>query len=171
MYKAVFAARFDFFLPLFSSGQPSSWVMLEKILGRMQLLPLPLLKSPQWWNLINDAFTWGRVLLWLRRRFHVLKGKKLLLLYWLGVSPELSRRFLERYSVLYWGSENKVQDWGFFLFFFFLPKMSALADIHYNSLFYKAIIWFSLPYRCIYSSLYIDSFWYTWDKAGEQSLQ
>lgn len=126
MYKAVFAARFDFFLPLFSSGQPSSWGMLEKSLGRMQLLPLPLLKSPQWWNLLNDAFTWGRVSLWLRRRFHVLKGKKLLLLYWFGVSPEPSRRFLERYSVLYWGSANKVQDWGFF---FFSPKKCLLLQI------------------------------------------
>lgn len=46
MYTAVFATRFEFF-SLFSSGQPSSWGMLEKSLGRMQLLPLPLLKSPQ----------------------------------------------------------------------------------------------------------------------------
>lgn len=75
-------------------------------------------------SMMPSFSSWGRVSLWLRRRFHVLKVKKLLLLYWFGVSPEPSRMLLERCSALYWGSANKVQDWG--LFSFFLQKCLLL---------------------------------------------
>lgn len=133
MYTAVFATRFEFFFSIFLW----SALKLGNVRKEFRENAATSITTFEISSTMPSLSTWGRVSLWLRRCFHVLKGKKLLLLHWFGVPQSLPEGSLEDVLLFTGVQQIKFRTEGFF---FFPPKMSALADIHYNSPFYKAIL-------------------------------